>query len=211
MRSLLVCVSVSLLMSGCAAHRVRVANTVLPPVVLIDGVREALPNDYFRVSFVPAGVTVTSLSRPGALRAFATATELFSPPLKLEDLPSYSGLVNDDKNVLVAMRCRPQKPEMVDAVLATWPNVFRSIQLDVPTDAACEGKPASPVYRQYVLRGHSETLRPLRFPLRWHRRSAMQERSMIATTFRSRSDFNRTMEFFLHLAELDTPSRTRTT
>jgi hypothetical protein len=114
-----------------------------PPVVQAGAVRETLPNDYLRVSFLPAGVAVTSLSRPGALRAFVTATPLFTPPLKLTDLPAYSGLVNNDKSDLVAMRCRPPSPEAVDALLATWPNVFLAIERDVPAPpAACASAPA---------------------------------------------------------------------
>jgi len=140
----LTCASVALLASGCAAHRVSVASVAPAPVVVSDTVREALPNDYLRVSFLPAGVAVTTLSRPGALRAFATATPLYAPPLTVKDLPYYSGLVNNDNNVLVAMRCRPPNAERVDAVLATWPNVFAAIQRDVPTDAgACDGHPTS--------------------------------------------------------------------
>jgi hypothetical protein len=101
-----------------------------------------LPNDYLRVSFMPAGVKVTSLSRPGAIRAFATATALYVSPLRLKDLPYYSGLVNNDAQVLVAMRCRPPQPGKVDAVLATWPNVFLAIQRDVPVDAAACSVPS---------------------------------------------------------------------
>jgi len=136
-----------LLVSGCAVHRVRGgATAMLPsPVVVAGTVREALPNDYLRISFLPAGVPVISLSRPGALRAFVTATSIYSPPLKLADLPAYSGLVNNDDNVLVAMRCRPEHPETVDALLATWPNVFLAIQRDVPLDpGACTSTPAAP-------------------------------------------------------------------
>jgi hypothetical protein len=139
----LACTAVALLTSGCAAHRVSAVTAVPPPVVVADQAREALPNDYLRVSFLSPGTQVTSLSRPGALRAFATATPLYSPPLKLEELPYYSGLVNDDKNVLVAMRCRPPHPETVDALLATWPNVFLAIQRDVPLNPdACTAQPA---------------------------------------------------------------------
>jgi hypothetical protein len=88
-------------------------------------------------------VQVTTLSRPGSLRAFTTATKLYSPALTLAEMPYYSGLVNDDKNVLVAMRCRPAHPEVVDAVLATWPNVFLAIQRDVPVSpGACNGSAA---------------------------------------------------------------------
>jgi hypothetical protein len=132
-----------LLVCGCAVHRVPIVTTASAPVVIADTVREALPKDFLRVGFLPAGTKVTSLSRPGAVRAFATATTLYSPPLKLEDFPYYSGLVYDDKSVLVAMRCRPQNPKTVDAVLATWPNIFMAIQRDVQLDPdACNSKPA---------------------------------------------------------------------
>ena len=138
----LVCFGVILLSTGCAAHRAGVGNSVPAPVVISDSGREALPGDYLRVSFLPAGGSVTTLSRPGALRAFTTATALYSPPLKLADMPYYSGLVNNDQKVLVAMRCRPPRPEAVDAVLATWPNVFLAVQRDVPlTSSACDAKP----------------------------------------------------------------------
>lgn len=123
---------------GCARHAIRAAAVAHAPVVVSGTARETRPNDYLRVSFLPAGVKVTSLSRPGALRAFATATPLYQPPLRLKELPQYSGLVNNDSQVLVAMRCRPSQPEKVDAVLATWPNVFLAIQRDVPVDqSAC--------------------------------------------------------------------------
>ena len=137
--------SAACVVTGCAVHRVPVVAAIAPPIAVSDAVREAAPNDYLRVSFLPAGVQVTSLSRPGALRAFATATPLISPPLKLADLPAYSGLVNNDANVLVAMRCRPEHRESVDALLATWPNVFLAIERDVPLDkSACASTPANP-------------------------------------------------------------------
>jgi hypothetical protein len=136
---------ITLLVSGCAVHRIPASAPLAPPVAVSGSVREALPNDYLRVSFLPAGVPVTSLSRPGALRAFVTATPIYSPPLKLGDLPAYSGLVNNDANVLVAMRCRPQNPSDVDAVLATWPNVFAAIARDVAIQpGACDSTPTDP-------------------------------------------------------------------
>jgi len=137
-------VSGTLLMaSGCAAHRVAVVAPTAPPVSVSQAVRAAAPNDYLRVSFLPPGVPVTSLSRPGALRAFATATPLYSPPLKVADFPAYSGLVNNDANVLVAMRCRPPQPEAVDVLLATWPNVFQAIKRDVPLEkSVCVSTPS---------------------------------------------------------------------
>ncbi|HEY3768353.1 MAG TPA: hypothetical protein VGN44_06750 [Candidatus Angelobacter sp.] len=131
--------SAVILFSGCAAHHSVVANSTQAPVIVFNSVRESLPGDYLRVSFLPAGVAVTSLSRPGALRAFTTATVLYLPPLKLADMPYYSGLANNDQNTLVAMRCRPTNPETVDAVLATWPNIFSAVQRDVPLPpGACD-------------------------------------------------------------------------
>jgi hypothetical protein len=140
----LICSCAVLFATGCAAHRAAKTNATSAPVVISDSVRESLPGDYLRVSFLPVGVAVTSLSRPGALRAFATATALYSPPLKLAEMPYYSGLANNDANVLVAMRCRPTHPEAVDAVLATWPNVFLAVQRDVPLASnACDTAPTN--------------------------------------------------------------------
>jgi hypothetical protein len=131
-----------LLMCGCAAHRVNVA--VAPaPIVVSDTARETLPNDYLRVGFLKPGTQVSSLSRPGAIRAFATATPLYEPPLKVGELPYYSGIINDDQSDLVAIRCRPPHPETVDAVLATWPNVFSAIGRDVPLENGACAEPAN--------------------------------------------------------------------
>jgi len=145
---LLACAGMVLLSAGCAAHRARAANPVAAAapapaaVVVSDSVREALPGDYLRLIFPPPGRVITKLSGPSALRAFTTATTLYSPPLKLAEMPYYSGLMDKDSETLVALRCRPPRPEVVDAVLATWPNVFLAVQRDVPlAPGACEAAP----------------------------------------------------------------------
>jgi len=106
------------------------------PAKITDTLREETPNDFLRVTFVPFGVSVTTLARPGALRAFATATQFYEPALPLKEFPLYSGLENDDTKTLVALRCRPEKAETVDAVLATWPNLFHAIDRDLHRDPA---------------------------------------------------------------------------
>jgi hypothetical protein len=106
------------------------------PARITDDLRKETPNDFLRVTFVPAGVSVTTLARQGAQRAFATATAFYLPPLPLKEFPLYSGLVNDDTKTLVALRCRPTHPETVDASLATWPNLFHAIERDVHRDPA---------------------------------------------------------------------------
>jgi hypothetical protein len=104
------------------------------PATITEALREETPNDFLRVTFVSAGTSVTSLARPGAQRAFATATRFYLPPLPLKEFPLYSGLVNEDNKTLVALRCRPAHPETVDAVLATWPNLFHAIDRDLHRD-----------------------------------------------------------------------------
>ena len=106
------------------------------PARITDGLREETPNDFLRVTFVSAGTNVTTLARPGAQRAFATATAFYLPPLPLKEFPLYSGLVNDDTKTLVALRCRAPHPETLDATLATWPNLFHAIERDVHRDPA---------------------------------------------------------------------------
>jgi hypothetical protein len=138
----LVWAAIACLLCGCAHHALPTPGLALAPVVVSGSVRESLPNDYLRVSFLSPDTKVTSLSRPGALRAFATATPLYVPPLSVKEQPYYSGLVNNESLVLVAMRCRPTQPEKVDAVLATWPNVFLAIQRDVPVDPGACGLPS---------------------------------------------------------------------
>ena len=130
------------------AAQVAPTRIAVAPVVVSGAIREALPGDYLRVAFLPAGVNPTCLSRCDAKRAFATATPLYQPPLKLANLPPYSGLVNDDANVLVAMRCRPSDAANVDAVLATWPNVFAAILRDFPLKPGdCDGTPVDPAIK----------------------------------------------------------------
>lgn len=149
-RIFLGCVSVVLILSGCAEHRVAPAKpptigSPSSPVVTAEMVRKSVPNDYLRIIFLQPGVPVTSTAKPGAVRGFMTATILYSPPLTLEDFPKYSGLENDDREVLVAMRCKPRDPTNVDAVLATWPDVFAAIQRDVKLEPGdCDTTPKDP-------------------------------------------------------------------
>jgi len=144
----LCCVSV-LVLSGCAQHRVAKvtppAAAAAAPVVVAETVRESPPNDYMRIIFLPPGVPVTSIAKPGALRGFATATALYSPALTVEEFPTYSGLVNDGSKALVAMRCKPSDPAVVDAILATWPNVFAAVVKDVSLSPGdCDTTPSDP-------------------------------------------------------------------
>lgn len=137
-----------------SAPRLTIAPVPLvrPAAVVLDGiVREAVPNDYLRVLFIPPNKSgdptpvVTQIGLPWNLRAFATATPLYQPPLTVEELPLFSGLVDNESQYMVALRCRPPQPTKVDAILATWPNVFAALPVDTKLDpAACTANPTDP-------------------------------------------------------------------
>lgn len=98
----------------------------------------AQTNDFLRFSWVSPGTPVTSLGRPGALRAFMTATSFFQPALPLSQTATYPGLEEQAAQDLVVLRCIPPEREKVDAILATWPNVFAAVQRDVgPQGLSC--------------------------------------------------------------------------
>jgi len=120
------------------------------PAEVTDHLRESVPADFLRIvhrdckgdKSCESGSAITTLARTDsdpqktALRAFATATDFYQHPLPLKEFPLYSGLVIGDNETIFAMRCRPAHPEAVDAVLATWPNLFRAIERDVHADPA---------------------------------------------------------------------------
>jgi hypothetical protein len=111
------------------------------PAVVSDNVRESVPNDFIRVTFNGPPIRplsdYTTLAGPRK-RAFVTATVLFEPPLALQTYPEYSGLGYKDSSQLIAFRCRPPNAPAAEATLATWPNVFKLVQQDVPvTDDVC--------------------------------------------------------------------------
>jgi len=136
----------------------RNAGPAHDPAEVTDRLRESVPTDFLRVvhrdckgdKTCESGGNITTLARTDpdpqntALRAFATATDFYQHPLPLKEFPLYSGLVIGDSETIFALRCRPAKPEAVDAVLATWPNLFHAIDRDMPTDASkCADNAAS--------------------------------------------------------------------
>ncbi len=100
--------------------------------VISDASRDtAQTNDFLRFSYVSSGTAVTSLSRPGALRAFMTVSSFFQPGLPLSQAVTYPGLQEQPSQDVVVMRCAPSNREQADPILATWPNVFSAIQRDL--------------------------------------------------------------------------------
>lgn len=88
-------------------------------------------NDFLRYSYVSSGTSVTTLGRPGALRAFFTVTAFFHSPPPLQEAVTYPGLADQPAQDLVVLRCIPPDKSKVDAILATWPNVLAAVQRDL--------------------------------------------------------------------------------
>lgn len=110
---------------------------VKTPAVIVDRSRDpVLTNDYLRMSFLSdPNLVPTTVARPGALRAFFTASRFFEPPIPLANTTSYVGIAVQETQNLAVFRCRPPDPTV--AVLATWPNVMNLLQDDLGTRFSC--------------------------------------------------------------------------
>lgn len=132
--SFLVVVSLGLFMlsaSSCGSDA-RAQSPVQSPAAITASSRDiTLTADFLRVSYVSSTTDVQSLGRPGALRAFVTATRFFQPAVPLAQMVTYPGLADQPAQDMVAMRCVSPSQEKVDAFLATWPNVFAAVQRDL--------------------------------------------------------------------------------
>jgi hypothetical protein len=71
------------------------------------------------------------MGKPDSLRAFMTSPAFFQPPSSVLQTVHYTGNEDQPDRVLVAMRCRPKDPAVLQAALATWPTVFQAITEDL--------------------------------------------------------------------------------
>jgi hypothetical protein len=99
-------------------------------------------NDFLRIMFLPPKTSVTTLGKPGtALRVFFSPSQMFSPPVSLEEAVGYLGLVDQSDRGLFILRCKPPN-SVTDPVLATWPQVFALLKTDLmhKVDCAHQGR-----------------------------------------------------------------------
>lgn len=111
-------------------------------------------NDFLRLIFLPADVTTDTLGRPGALRVFVSVASYFEPPLSLFKTADFFGIpVGEAQRQmdLVALRCLPEDPAVIDPGLATWPRVFELLASDLGGEFTCPPDPDSPVNELYCL------------------------------------------------------------
>ncbi|HML95505.1 MAG TPA: hypothetical protein PKC29_08775 [Thermodesulfobacteriota bacterium] len=111
-------------------------------------------NDFLRLIFLPADVTTDTLGRPGALRVFVSVASYFEPPLSLFKTADFFGIpVGEAQRQLdlVALRCLPEDPAVIDPGLATWPRVFELLTSDLGGEFTCPPDSDSPANELYCL------------------------------------------------------------
>ena len=119
-------------------------SAIQSPAVITDNSRNPLvDDDFLRQFYVPPGLKVTTLGKPGADRAFFTNSKFFSPPLTPAQIANYVGGTTNKDFDLVVMRCRPADTATVDPELAIWPNVAKFLLNDLPPPQSCPGSSTS--------------------------------------------------------------------
>jgi hypothetical protein len=91
-------------------------------------------NDFTRIIYVnPTQGAITTIGRNNNVqkRAFMSATIYYEPPLPVQEDVRYVGNDINAAYDLVAMRCRPPDPTKTQAMLPTWPNVFKALVADL--------------------------------------------------------------------------------
>jgi len=97
-------------------------------------------SDFFRMFFLSRGTSFSgSLGRPDADRVFVAPAKVFTKPMALGTAAKYLG--NDYREIedVYLLKCNPHDTRILDARLATWPNVFDLIAEKVQmSEADCK-------------------------------------------------------------------------
>lgn len=117
-----------------------------PPAIDAEEARNPQgPGDFFRIVFLSPAVEPSGrLGAPWATHVFAGPTPYHHPALSLAEAPAYSGLAYQEDADLLAMRCRPDAPDVLKPVLATWPAVFDLIRREFDGKAECPAREDDP-------------------------------------------------------------------
>jgi hypothetical protein len=110
-------------------------------------------NDFERIIYVSSTQSVTTIGKNNNVqrRAFLSATVYYEPAMPVQDVIRYVGGDVNAAYDLVAMRCRPPDRSKTQAVLATWPNVFKALVADLGSTyspTACPPKTGDVVDKQ---------------------------------------------------------------
>ena len=102
-------------------------------------------DDFERIFYVKPAQDVTTIGRSNGIqtRAFVSATVYYEPDMRVQDVIRYVGGDTQSTYDLVAMRCRPPDSSKTQAILATWPNVFKALVTDLGSQYTPSVCPAS--------------------------------------------------------------------
>jgi hypothetical protein len=90
-----------------------------------------------RIIFLPEGVNPTRLGGPNAAWVFVGASTFYRPPFSVGAIVKFPGLNDQPELNLIAMRCIPSNPALLETRLATWPNVAEIIKADLGGTYTC--------------------------------------------------------------------------
>jgi hypothetical protein len=142
---------------------------VTAPVLTVDRSRDVeQTTDFLRLIFLPANVEPTTLGAPSAVRVFVAASTYFVPPLALAEVEAFLGVPDVATQDVIGMRCEPAAGDVLDARLATWPDVFAIVRDDLGGQYTCpppSGAPPENAVYCIALAYHDEEDRIVAQPL----------------------------------------------
>jgi hypothetical protein len=115
------------------------SETTEAPAVVTERSRDVMQtNDFLRLTFL--SFKPTMLGGPKAKWVFVGAAAFYQPALPLKEVVRYPGLLYNAQTNLIAMRCTPRDPSLLQPTLATWPNVMQIVVNDL-ADQPCPATP----------------------------------------------------------------------
>lgn len=140
----------ALVTTSCNSGSTAEAQPLPPPApaTVVNNTRASDPNtgfafinDFTRVFFINKPIPVINIGRTDKVyrgklvqaRSFMSATVLYQPPLPAIDDANFVGGDDPDPttNDLVAMRCKPSNPSLIQPRVASWPNIFAMATSDL--------------------------------------------------------------------------------
>lgn len=96
-----------------------------------------LADDFLRFGYLDVGTVPTRIARPNSIRAFMTYAQFFEPAVRIEQAVRYVGLEPEAARTFLAIRCEQPNLDVLQPVLAKWPEVFDAILQDFGTGVTC--------------------------------------------------------------------------
>lgn len=137
--------SATLLAFATAAHAEPERKRTVNPAVLTEISKDPqLADDFLRFAFLDVGTVPTQLARPNALRTFMTYSAFFEPALPVAQAVRLVGLEPVENQTFAVYRCKHPNLDVLDPVLAKWPEIFDAIIQDFGSVYSCPATTDAP-------------------------------------------------------------------